>query len=105
MNRGVAVLLRALGIGSLLFILFQTVATSTQVVAPKDEEELAKRFTRTDVMIPMRDGVKLNTIIYAPRDRKEALPFIMMRTPYGIQSRGPKALKDYFKDLADDGYL
>ena len=29
----------------------------------------------------------------------------MLRTPYGIESRGPKALKEYFKDLADDGYI
>src|SRR4029078_8351115 len=56
-------------------------------------------------MIPMRDGVKLHTIIYAPKDHKDPLPFILLRTPYGIDSRGPRALKDYLKDLADDGYI
>lgn len=76
-----------------------------QEVTPKDLEEQAKQFTRTAEMIRMRDGVKLNTIVYAPKETKAPLPFIMMRTPYGIESRGPKALKDYFKDLADEGYI
>ena len=39
-------------------------------------------------MIPMRDGVKLNTEIFAPKDMKEPLPFIFLRTPYGIAGAG-----------------
>ena len=61
-------------------------ALSTQVAAPKDAEELAKQFTRTVQMIPMRDGVKLHTIVYAPKEHKAPLPFIMMRTP--LRHRG-----------------
>jgi putative CocE/NonD family hydrolase len=80
-------------------------AASAQEVTPKDLEELAKQFTRTAEMIPMRDGVKLYTTVYVPKESKGALPFVMMRTPYGAESRGPKALKDYFKDLADEGYI
>src|SRR5207247_2230567 len=72
---------------------------------PKDLEEQAQQFTRTAEMIPMRDGVKLYTTIYAPKEHKDPLPFVMMRTPYGIESRGPKALKEYLKDLADEGYI
>src|SRR5262249_49089502 len=39
-------------------------------------------------MIPMRDGVKLYTVIYRPRRQSEDLPFLLFRTPYGIYS-GP----------------
>jgi uncharacterized protein len=78
---------------------------AAQEVTPKDLEEQAKQFTRTAEMIPMRDGVKLYTTVYVPKEQKGALPFVMMRTPYGAESRGPKALKAYFKDLADDGYI
>ena len=35
-------------------------------------------------MIPMRDGVKLFTIIYSPRDTSRTYPFLMTRTGYGI---------------------
>ncbi len=95
----------ALGICFSLAILFYANPVSAQVVTPKDLEEQAKQFTRTAEMIPMRDGVKLHTIIYAPKEHKAPVPFVMMRTPYGIESRGPKALKEYFKDMADEGYI
>ena len=38
----------------------------------------------TDVMVPMRDGVKLNTKILAPRGEHGPLPILFQRTPYGI---------------------
>jgi uncharacterized protein len=76
-----------------------------QVVTQKDLDELAGRFTQTVEMIPMRDGVKLHTILFAPKERKAPLPFVMMRTPYGVEARGARALKEYLKDLADDGYV
>jgi putative CocE/NonD family hydrolase len=78
---------------------------SAQVVTPKDREEQAGQFTRRVEMIPMRDGVKLHTTVFTPKDHKLPLPFVLMRTPYGIETRGPKALKEYLKDLADDGYI
>src|SRR5215472_14027035 len=98
MIRVTADLLRTLGVASLLVVLCNCNHVAAQVVTPKDLEEQAKRFTRTTEMIPMRDGVKLYTMIYVPRDSKSSLPFIMMRTPYGSESRGPKAMKEYVKD-------
>jgi putative CocE/NonD family hydrolase len=68
-------------------------------------EAVAKRFTKTEAMIAMRDGVQLYTTIYAPKNIQEPLPFILMRTPYGIEGRGPQALQDYLRDLADEGYI
>src|SRR5258708_34025228 len=41
-------------------------------------------FDKTEVMIAARDGVKLHTEIYAPKDASEALPILMERTPYGL---------------------
>jgi len=76
-----------------------------QEVTPKDLDQQAKQFTRFAEMIPMRDGVKLYTTVYVPRESKGPLPFVMMRTPYGAESRGPKALKEYLKELAEDGYI
>src|SRR5579871_5976450 len=89
-----------LGIALFLAGGFPAPVVPAQVVGPKDLEELAKKFTQTTEMISMRDGVKLNTIVYTPKEQKGPLPFVMMRTPYGIETRGPKALKEYWKDLA-----
>ncbi len=41
-------------------------------------------YSRQEVMIPMRDGVKLHAIILRPKDTKDPLPFLMQRTPYGV---------------------
>jgi putative CocE/NonD family hydrolase len=68
-------------------------------------EPIAKRFAKTEAMISMRDGVKLYTTIYGPKTIKGPLPFIFLRTPYGIESRGPQSLESYLKDLADEGYI
>src|SRR5947208_15293441 len=38
-------------------------------------------YTRRDVMIPMRDGVKLHTVIIVPKGAKRA-PILLTRTPY-----------------------
>ena len=46
-------------------------------------ELMAKQYyTKREVMIPMRDGVKLYTAIYEPKDNEERHPILMMRTPY-----------------------
>ena len=46
----------------------------------------------------------MNTDIYAPKDQSGPLPFLMVRTPYGIDRAGG-ALNTGYKELADDGYI
>lgn len=88
-----------------ILALFHAGAIQGQVATKKGAEEWTRQFTRTTEMIPMRDGVKLHTTIYAPKAQDAPLPFILLRTPYGIDARGPTALKGYLKDLADEGYI
>ena len=64
------------------------VAASAQDQKPA-RPDLPKLFEKKEVMIKMRDGVKLHTEIYTPRDAQEPLPMLMERTPYGI-SGGPQ---------------
>lgn len=47
------------------------------------EEFIRQHYSRSDHTIPMRDGVKLYTIVYAPRDTSQNYPLLMTRTPYG----------------------
>ncbi|MCJ7582039.1 MAG: CocE/NonD family hydrolase [Candidatus Aminicenantes bacterium] len=47
-------------------------------------------YTKKEVLIPMRDGVRLFTQIYTPNDRDERYPFMLFSTPYGIQFYGSK---------------
>jgi putative CocE/NonD family hydrolase len=41
-------------------------------------------FDNSEVMIPMRDGVKLHTIIHVPKNVTQNLPIILNRTPYNV---------------------
>ena len=51
------------------------------------------RYRKLEVRIPMRDGAKLFTSIYVPRDSSRAHPIIMDRTPYGVAPYGPDAYR------------
>ena len=64
----------------------------------------ADRFEVSDVMIPMRDGKRLNTKIFTPRGQSGPLPIIFKRTPYGIQGAANN-FNAYYKALADEGYI
>jgi putative CocE/NonD family hydrolase len=65
---------------------------------------LSTQFEVKDVMIPMRDKVRLHTKIYIPKNQKEPLPFIMLRTPYGVEDMAER-FANYLKALADEGYI
>jgi putative CocE/NonD family hydrolase len=62
-------------------------------------------FDQKSVMIRMRDGASLHTIVLTPKDDNRQLPIILLRTPYGIDGRPDRNLRSYLKDLADDGYI
>ena len=61
-------------------------------------------FTKTEAMIPVRDGVKLHTVIFAPRDARERLPILLERTPYGAMA-DEKDLRARYAHLIADGYI
>lgn len=79
-------------------------AAALLVAAPGPRQAPADRFIVKDVMIPARDGVKLHTKIFTPKDQSGPLPIIMKRTPYGVEGSAGN-FNAYMKDLADEGYV
>ncbi len=65
------------------------------------------QFDKTDVMIPMRDGIRLHTEIYVPKKSADRLPFLITRTPYGqsLDKDGMNRALESYADLAQDGYI
>jgi uncharacterized protein len=59
---------------------------------PAKFEPVAESFdyTKRDVMIPMRDGVKLHTVIVVPKGAKD-MPMLLTRTPYNASGRTGRA--------------
>jgi putative CocE/NonD family hydrolase len=62
-------------------------------------------FTFQEVMIPMRDGVRLQTVILAPSSQKGPLPILFRRTPYGVPGGPIEQVPLQVKELAQDGYI
>src|SRR5271157_4877601 len=62
-------------------------------------------YQRTEAMIPMRDGIKLHTVILKPADISVPLPFLIQRTPYGVDATSRTSFFSIRPELARDGYI
>jgi putative CocE/NonD family hydrolase len=65
-----------------------------------DSTWVVNNYTKKEVMIPMRDGVKLFTTIYAPKDVSEKHPILIQRTPYSCAPYG----ENNFAQVWNKGY-
>jgi len=83
----------------LLFAVSTAAQQAPQTPAPKP------LFTLREVMIPVRDGVHLQTAILTPVDQQGPLPILLRRTPYGVPDRQPDQMPSSMKELAQDGYI
>jgi uncharacterized protein len=86
--------------------LLVSVTTLRAQEAPQKAE--SKAYTRSEAMIPMRDGVKLHVAILRPvgsESAGEPLPFLMERTPYGTHNSSSKSVNGSKPELAASGYI
>ena len=99
-----AALLLTLGLASPAVRAQQTSALPPATQSVTDAENQAKvladtlyiqqHYTKTAYRIAMRDGVKLYTIVYAPKDADRVrYPILLNRTPYAIGPYGPTRFK------------
>jgi uncharacterized protein len=66
-----------------------------------------RAYTRSEAMIPMRDGAKLHVVILRPAGSEtgQALPFLMERTPYGTDNNSSNSVNVSKPELAASGYI
>ena len=57
------------------------------------------------MLIPVRDGVHLQTVILTPAGAAKPLPILFRRTPYGVPEKAPEDLPASWKELSQDGYI
>lgn len=65
-------------------------------------------YTKKELMIEMRDGIKLHTTIYSPKDASKTYPMLMMRTPYSCRPYGENEFKSKIgpnKYLMEEGNI
>ena len=83
---------RALGVG---FFLLTALVGHAQV---------ADQFSRSEVMVPTRDGVKLQTVVFTPVVAQSPLPILLIRTPYGVPPN-ERGIHGAWENLASSGYI
>jgi hypothetical protein len=75
-------------------VLYLALLSAFLPVAPVFSQEpfsIRDHYDKIEQMIPMRDGVKLFTSIFIPKDRSKTYPIIMTRTPYSVAPYGTEA--------------
>lgn len=85
------------------WLLIAAFPASAQPAAPA--AQVQSPFLYREVMVPMRDGVTLQTVIMVPRDAPGKLPILLQRTPYGVPDAAPPTMPARFAALARDGYI
>jgi putative CocE/NonD family hydrolase len=76
-------MLRKLLLISFLFSFLLSTAQTDQ-----DSAWVRENYTKREIYIPMRDGIKLFTAVYEPKDKSEKHPILMNRTPYSCSPYG-----------------
>lgn len=91
-----------------LFVSFASFASAAGVSASIDSaDRFNLDYTKTEVMIPMRDGIRIYTAIYQPKDSTAKHPVMMIRTPYSCHPYG-EAFMDPTREYAEfvnNGYI
>ena len=74
-----------------------------------DSTWFQEHYTKKEVLIPMRDGVKLFTSVYTPKDSSEKHPILITRTPYSCAPYGEDKYNSYWKSYLltylKEGYI
>ena len=79
-------------------VLFSPILPAQTQVNPSDS------YVRTEAWITARDGFRLFTEIYSPKDVTDRLPIIFLRTPYNV-TNSARRLDGYLRELAEERYI
>lgn len=73
-----------------------------------NQDYIKANYDKTELYITMRDGTKLFTSIYSPKDKSQKYPILLNRTPYTVAPYGSDQYKSYlgnFQDMAKQKYI
>jgi putative CocE/NonD family hydrolase len=93
----------------LSFVCFIPQSISAQPSEAQKEltKYIADKYTKREIMVPMRDGVKLFTSVYEPKNKSEKYPILLLRTPYTVAPYGEttKNILGPSAAYAKEGYI
>jgi hypothetical protein len=80
----------------LLLVLACPYSSAQQPAPTPSVEAVRARYTKYEYRIPMRDGARLFTAVYVPKDSSRRYPIMLTRTPYSV---GPYGADNYRASL------
>jgi hypothetical protein len=89
---------------AVLALVFAPQASAQEI----DRKWLEENYTKFEFKVPMRDGVRLHTSVYTPKDDSQTYPVLLLRTPYGVRPYGSSAYPNpsgSFSVLARDKFI
>jgi hypothetical protein len=99
---------RSIGTASALLVFAILAAAILQPSRAQEMLDVKATYAKQEVMVPMRDGTKLFTIVYSPRDTSQRYPFLLTRTAYSIAPYGPdnyRAVVGPSEEFTREGYI
>lgn len=76
------------------------------------QQDTVATYTKKTYNIPVRDGIKLFTVVLSPTNNTKALPFLIQRTPYGSDfpleedsAMRVEWMPPYYRAMAKEGYI
>ncbi len=70
------------------FLLLISLCLTVSTAAQDTPYNIREHYTKAEYQIPMRDGVKLFTAVYIPKNTSQPYPMMMQRTPYSVAPYG-----------------
>ncbi len=90
---------------TILIIVFSlSLAQCTQ----SQQSYVRENYDKKEYMIEMRDGVKLFTAVYSPKDKSKEYPILMVRTPYSSAPYGEDKFAGFLgasKEFVQEGFI
>ena len=75
------------------FIVGSAVLLSAALSCSDGTYDVKMYYDKAEFMIPMRDGVRIYSQVYFPRDWSQDYPVMITRTPYGVANYAPEEFR------------
>lgn len=84
---------------------FSSLILFSHPLTAQEHYVVKEHYTKTAYRIPMRDGIKLYTVVYTPKDTTQDYPILIWRTPYSCWPYGEGQYRNLPEELAKEKFI
>lgn len=82
--------------------------SAAHILLAQSNYDVKAHYTKAEYMVPVRDGVRLYTQVYTPKDQSQNYPFLFFRTPYSVPPYGPENFRTVLgptRSFDEEGFI